>query len=167
VRWEAFSLALTDVEPVYLPPADARAAFERGAVDAWVIWDPFLAAAQATTGARTLIDGQGLVDNHQFFLASQDLATRDTGLIRAILEELDAADRWAAGNQAEVARLFGPRVGIPAPVLEVALARIGYGVAPVTPDVLAKQQRIADTFHKIGLLPKPIDVSEAAWRPGA
>ena len=95
------------------------------------------------------------------------MATRDTGLIRAILEELDAADRWAAGNQAEVARLFGPRVGIPAPVLEVALARIGYGVAPVTPDVLAKQQRIADTFHKIGLLPKPIDVSEAAWRPGA
>ena len=34
---EAFSLALTDVEPVYLPPADARAAFERGAVDARVI----------------------------------------------------------------------------------------------------------------------------------
>ena len=40
-------LAYGDIEPVYLPPADARAAFERGAVDAWAIWDPFLAAAQA------------------------------------------------------------------------------------------------------------------------
>lgn len=164
---EASGLQLSDVQPVYLPPADARAAFERGAVDAWVIWDPFLAAAQAATGARTLIDGHGLVDNHQFFLASQDLATREPALIRLILEELDAADRWAAGNQAEVARLFGPRVGIPAPVLEVALARIGYGIAPVGPDVLAKQQRIADTFHRIGLLPKPIRVDEAAWRPAA
>ena len=50
---EAAGVAWGDVEPVYLPPADARAAFERGAVDAWVIWDPFLAAAEAATGART------------------------------------------------------------------------------------------------------------------
>ena len=48
---EAAGVAYTDIETVYLPPADARAAFERGAVDAWVIWDPFLAAAQAATGA--------------------------------------------------------------------------------------------------------------------
>jgi sulfonate transport system substrate-binding protein len=164
---EASSLTLADIEPVYLPPADARAAFERGAVDAWVIWDPFLAAAQAATGARTLTDGKGLVDNHQFFLASQDLVARDSGLVRTIIEELDSADRWAQGSQAEVARLIGPRVGIPAPILEVALARVSYGVAPVTADVLAKQQRIADAFHKIGLIPKAIDVGEAAWRPGA
>ncbi len=164
---EASSLTLADIEPVYLPPADARAAFERGAVDAWVIWDPFLAAAQAATGARTLVDGKGLVDNHQFFLASQDLVARDSGLIRSIIEELDSADRWAQASQAEVARLIGPRVGIPAPILEVALARVSYGVAPVTADVLAKQQLIADAFHKIGLIPKRIDVNEAAWRPGA
>jgi sulfonate transport system substrate-binding protein len=164
---EASSLTLADIEPAYMPPADARAAFERGAVDAWVIWDPFLAAAQAATGARTLADGKGLVDNHQFFLASQDLVARDSSLVRTIIEELDSADRWAQGSQAEVARLIGPRVGIPAPILEVALARVSYGVAPVTADVLAKQQLIADAFHKIGLIPKRIDVNEAAWRPGA
>ena len=42
---EANNLKLSDIEVVYLPPSDARAAFERGAVDAWVIWDPFFAAA--------------------------------------------------------------------------------------------------------------------------
>ena len=42
---EANNLTLNDIQPVYLPPSDARAAFEKGAVDAWVIWDPFLAAA--------------------------------------------------------------------------------------------------------------------------
>jgi sulfonate transport system substrate-binding protein len=49
-----------EIQPVFLPPADARAAFERGAVDAWVIWDPYQAAAEAATGARTLADGTGL-----------------------------------------------------------------------------------------------------------
>ena len=56
---------------VYLPPADARAAFERGSVDAWVIWDPFLAAAEQQLGARVLKDGQGLVNNLQFYLADR------------------------------------------------------------------------------------------------
>ena len=40
-------LKYADITPVFLPPADARAAFEKGAVDAWAIWDPFLAAAEA------------------------------------------------------------------------------------------------------------------------
>ncbi|CAN5395066.1 hypothetical protein BH09PSE6_BH09PSE6_06940 [soil metagenome] len=37
-------LSIKDIEPAYLAPADARAAFENGSVGAWVIWDPFLAA---------------------------------------------------------------------------------------------------------------------------
>ena len=53
---EANGLQYKDIEPVFLPPADARAAFERGAVDAWVIWDPFLAAAEKQLGARVLAD---------------------------------------------------------------------------------------------------------------
>jgi sulfonate transport system substrate-binding protein len=39
-------LSFKDIEPAYLTPADGRAAFEKGAIDAWVVWDPFLAAAQ-------------------------------------------------------------------------------------------------------------------------
>ena len=55
---EHAGLSYSDVEVAFLPPADARAAFEKGAVDAWVIWEPFLAAAEAATGARQLADGR-------------------------------------------------------------------------------------------------------------
>ena len=50
---EKAGVKYSEIEPVFLAPADARAAFERGAVDAWVIWDPFQAAAEAATGARS------------------------------------------------------------------------------------------------------------------
>ncbi|MFG6459405.1 ABC transporter substrate-binding protein [Roseateles sp. BYS96W] len=33
-------LSWADIQPVYLAPAEARAAFERGAVDVWAVWDP-------------------------------------------------------------------------------------------------------------------------------
>lgn len=161
---EKAGLAFDDIEPVYLPPADARAAFERGAVDAWVIWDPFLAAAQAATGARTLADGEGLVNNHQFYLASQAFAAAEPALVQVLLDDLAETGRWAEANPEEVAALFGPRMGIPPAVLEVALARMGYGVRPLDERVVAEQQEIADTFHRIGLLPKPITVRDVVWK---
>ena len=56
---EQAGLGFRDIDPAYLSPADGRAAFERGAIDAWVVWDPFLSAARAQSGARILRDGEG------------------------------------------------------------------------------------------------------------
>jgi NMT1-like family protein len=56
---EKAGLKYTDVEVVYLPPADGREAFEKGAIDAWVIWEPYRTAAEMSSGARTLADGSG------------------------------------------------------------------------------------------------------------
>jgi sulfonate transport system substrate-binding protein len=164
---EANGLRLADVESVFLAPADARAAFEAGKVDAWVIWDPFQAAAEAATGARKLVDGTGLVQNYQYYLATRDYAAKQPQIIKALLAEIDTADRWAADHQAEVAKLLSPDVGLPVSILSVSLARLAYGVKPMTPEIFAYQQQIADTFHKAGLLPKPITVGEAAWDQGS
>jgi sulfonate transport system substrate-binding protein len=164
---ENAGLSVKDIQPVYLAPADARAAFEQGSVDAWVIWDPFLAAASAATGARTLSDGEKLVSNHQFFLAERGFATVNPKLIDTIIQQLVAIDAWAKADPKGAAAILSPKVGIPADVLEVALARQGYGVAPLTPEVVAEQQKIADTFHQLGLLPKPIAVSDPVIKLGS
>jgi sulfonate transport system substrate-binding protein len=55
-------------------------------------------------------------------------------------------------------------LGIDATVLEVAEKRRKYGVLPLTNDVIAKQQEIADTFYKINLIPKEIKVKEIVWQ---
>ena len=152
-----------DISPVYLAPADARAAFERGNVDAWVIWDPFLAAAQAATEARVLADGTGLATNRQFYLASRQLTETRPDLIQAITQEIVKTDAWAQDHLHDVAELLSPKTGLPVPVLEQSLARLGYGVTPVDEPVLQSQQQIADTFFQLGLIPKPIAVHDAAW----
>jgi len=58
---EKAGLKYSDIHPIYLPPVEARAAFDSGNVDAWVIWDPFLTVARVATKARTLVDSGGLV----------------------------------------------------------------------------------------------------------
>jgi sulfonate transport system substrate-binding protein len=164
---EEAGVSVKGIEPVYLPPADARAAFEQGSVDAWVIWDPFLAAASAATGARTLRDGEKLVANHQFFLAERSYAGANPKVIDIVLQQLVAIDAWAKSDPGAAAAALSPKVGIPAAVLAVALGRQGYGVAPLTPEVVAAQQKIADTFHGLGLLPKPIKVGDAVIKLGS
>jgi sulfonate transport system substrate-binding protein len=156
-----------DITPAYLAPADARAAFERGAVDAWVIWDPYQAAAEIATGARTLADGTGLAPNYQFYFASQKFAEADPQVVDAIVAAIADIDAWASGREAAVAEELSAAIGIPAPILEVALKRQSYGIKPLGDDVVAAQQRVADAFYGLGLLPKPIVVSNAVRKPGS
>ncbi len=158
---EKQGLAYGDIQVVYLPPADARAAFERGAVDAWVIWDPFLAAAQRQIGARVLADGQGVVANHQFYLAARAYADRQPQVIQAIVEELAKLDRWSEGNLRDVAQVLAPQIGLDVATTELAASRFAYGIRPITPAIAAEQQKIADVFHALKLIPKPIRISDA------
>lgn len=164
---ESAGLAYADVQPIFLAPADARAAFERGSVDAWAIWDPFQAAAEAATGARTLANGAGLVSNHQFYLADRAFADRHAGALDAVLAGIAEIDAWAKDNTDAVAAELAPSVGIPAPILSVALKRQTFGIQPLSAAVIAEQQRIADTFHGLDLLPRPINVADAVRRPGS
>ena len=150
-----------DVQTIYLPPADARAAFERGSVDAWAIWDPFLAAAEKQLGARVLADGKGLVANHQFYLASRPYAEKHPEIVRAILEELAKVDEWGARNQKDVAAILAAQTGLDADVVALAASRYAYGVKPISATVLEQQQKVADAFTGLKLIPKAIVVKDA------
>jgi sulfonate transport system substrate-binding protein len=162
---EKAGLQYKDIEVVFLPPADARAAFERGSVDAWAIWDPFLAAAEKQLGARVLADGSGIVANHQFYLASRGYAQKNPEIVATIIEELAKVDAWGLQNPKEVAAILAAQTGLEVPVVELAASRYAYGVQPVTPQVIEQQQKVADTFASLKLIPKPIAVKDALLKP--
>ncbi|MGU3540454.1 sulfonate ABC transporter substrate-binding protein [Methylobacterium sp. A54F] len=153
------------VKLAFLGPADAGAAFARGAVDAWAIWDPYLASAERSTGARTLATGEGLAPNRQFYLSTRSATEAHREAITAALAAIGEIDDWARSNPDPVAAELAPSVGIPAPILAVALRRLAYGLTPIGPETAADQQRVADAFHALGLLPKPLVVAEAVWSP--
>lgn len=163
---EKNGLKYSDVQPVFLPPADARAAFERGAVDAWVIWDPFLAAAEKQIGARILADGKGVVNNYAYYLAERSYVEKRPEVIEALFADLVAQGKWLKANIKQAAAIIAPLQGLDADIVEVNLRRYQYGVVPVSDAVLAEQQKVADAFFDLKLIPKAIVVREAAWNPG-
>jgi sulfonate transport system substrate-binding protein len=162
---KAAGLTPADIEPVYLTPADARAAFEQGAVDAWVIWDPFYAAGQAATGARVLTDATGLAPNRQFFLAARDFAQAQPSVLKVLIDEIYGTDKWAESHKDETVAMLAPSLKLSEAVLRTAIGRLGYGVGPMTAEAIADQQRIADTFFALKLIPVPVTIRDALWSP--
>ena len=161
---EKSALQWSDITPIYLTPADARAAFERKSVDAWAIWDPFYSATQLSIQARALATGRGLSSNHSFYLASLPLATQHPATIAALLEELTRADQFAQNSRPQAIKLIADFSGLDAGVVSLFLQRRPPSpVAPLSAAAQADQQKVADAFFKLGLIPKAVQVADLVW----
>jgi len=159
-------LQWSDIAPMYLPPSDARAAFEKGAVDAWVVWDPYYAATELDIKPRVLATGAGLSSNNSFYLASKPFVERHAGAVQALLDELTRADAYVQSNRKEAAQLIADFSGLSLATVHLFISRRPPSpVAPLSPALVADQQRVADAFEQQGLIPRRIKVADIVWSP--
>jgi len=163
---EKAKLQWSEFTPVYLAPADARAAFEKGAVDAWAIWDPYYAASELDLKLRSLTSGSGLSNNNSFYLASRTFAQRHPDAVVALLAELTRADAYVQSNRKESAQLIADFSGLSLATVHLFISRRPNApTTPLTSAVVADQQRVADAFARLGLIPKPVIVADIVWHP--
>lgn len=159
---EEAGLGYGDIEPVYVGNAgDARAAFQSGKVDAVGLWDPFLAGAELTDSPKVLRDGTGLSNNRTFYFATADYLAAEAETVRTVFTQLRIMEAWAQEHPDEVAGLLAPQLGVPVPVLRLATGRRQYGVTPIDDGIVAEQQRMAEVFLALQLIPRPIKVADA------
>jgi sulfonate transport system substrate-binding protein len=162
---EKAGLTWSDIQPIYLAPADARAAFERKSVDAWAIWDPFYAATELAIKPRVLATGRDLSSNNSFYLASKPFVTQHEPTLLVLLQELTRADGIAQNNRKEAIKLISDFSGLDAGVVSLFIQRRPASpVGPLNAATIADQQRVADAFFKLGLIPKPVKVADIVWR---
>lgn len=154
-------LAWSDIQPIYLPPAEARAAFERGSVDAWAVWDPYYAAAEISGELRALATSRGLSSNNTFYLASRALS-RDAALLRTVFQALTDTDARVQADRRDAVQRYADFAGLPAATVQRMLERRGAApVGALTPELVREQQQVADAFAELGLIPRPIRVADA------
>jgi len=114
---------------------------------------------------RVLLDGTGLVSNHQFYVSRADFAASHPDLITVLLDELRRITRSAVSNPSRTAHCVSRETGIDTCSLEIAIGRLTHGAQPLNLGVIREQQKIADRFYALGLIPRAITVREAVWVP--
>ncbi len=153
-------LSYKDIEPIYLAPADAAAAFASGRVDAWAVWDPYYALAQKRHDARALVTTNDGLASHSFYLANKTFATKSPAVLQAALDGLRDVTAWAAQNRDKLAALTAEVTGVEFEAQKIATDRYPIAFNPITETAVKQQQEIADTFLELGLIPKKITVSD-------
>lgn len=153
-------LGFADIRPAYLQAPEGAAAFEKGSIDAWSIWDPFLAFAEAKRPVRMLADGSGLTSYHRYYLVNDAFVAEHPQIVAAVYEALIEAGRWVKAEPEAAAALLAPLWGdVPPAVVAAANARRTYVVEPVAREQLGEQQDIADVFLDAKLIPRRIDAT--------
>lgn len=159
---ESVGLTADDVEWVY--PEDAaqgRALFETGQIDALASYDPFFASAEVETDSITLANGDfDSYPNRTFYYTTTKFAENYPDLVEFILEKVNESDEWANNNKEEVIDLMSDALGIKRDVISVQLNRRTFGATEITPEIIEKQQKQADKYLELGLIPKQIKVEE-------
>jgi sulfonate transport system substrate-binding protein len=143
---EKAGLSYKDIKPVYLVPGDARAAFQSGDIDAWVIWDPFLAEVETNAKAREVQNAEGLVPHYTFFLASRKFADTYPQTAEKLVTELKATSDWANQHHDETAEILSKSTGLAKNIWAKALARMPYDAQRMTPAVF-KLMSVARPGH--------------------
>src|SRR3982074_1671145 len=162
---EKAGLTYADITPVYLTPPDAGPAFANGSIDAWSIWDPYFAIGETRQQGRILVNASEITKTNSFYIANRDFAKNHGPVLQQIIDVTTSAARWAESHRDDVATSLSAVTGIPLDIQTVAANRSSFAVGPITDDIVATQQGVADRFFKLGLIPRPVAVRDAVWKP--
>jgi sulfonate transport system substrate-binding protein len=161
---EKAGLTYGDITPVYLAPPDAGPAFASGSIDAWAIWDPYFAIGETRQNGRILVKADEVAKANSFYIAKRDFATSHGPILQQIIDVTASTARWAEAHRDGVARSLSAVTGIPLDIQTIAANRSSFAVGPITEDVIATQQGVADRFFKLGLIPRQVAVRDIVWR---
>jgi sulfonate transport system substrate-binding protein len=161
---EKAGLTYADITPVYLTPPDAGPAFANGSIDAWSIWDPYFAIGETKQNGRILVNASEITKSNSFYIANRDFARNHGPILQQIVDVTASTAKWAEAHRDEVAKSLSAITGIPLDIQTVAANRSSFAVGPITEDIIATQQGVADRFFKLGLIPRAIAVRDIVWR---
>jgi sulfonate transport system substrate-binding protein len=150
-------LTTSDVKLVFLQPADALSAFTQHQADAWAIWDPYTAQAEAQLPVRSIAQAKGVTNGYWFGVASdQALADpkRNTAL-QDLLVRFEKAVRWAQDHPQQWADSYAAAVGLDPKVAAVVQGRSLRLPTELDDDIVASEQKLADLFAASGQIASP------------
>jgi sulfonate transport system substrate-binding protein len=161
---EKAGLTYNDITPIYLTPPDAGPAFANGSIDAWSIWDPYFTIGETKQGGRVLVNADEITKTNSFYIANRDFAKNNAPILQQIIDVTVSTAAWAEAHRDEVAKSLSAVTGIALDIQTIAANRSSFAVGPITEDIIATQQGVADRFFRLGLIPRAVAVRDIVWR---
>ncbi|PXA90350.1 aliphatic sulfonate ABC transporter substrate-binding protein [Caulobacter sp. D4A] len=154
-------LSWSDIQPVALSPQDGLAAFQSGALDAWVIYGVIVYQAREA-GARVLRTALGILSGNYLITAAKE-ALDDPLRLQAIGDYVSRYKKvfdWINADGERWARVREQATGVKAAYYaqEFKERSSPYILEPISEAAIASEQAVADTFAAAKIIPGAVDV---------
>lgn len=148
-----------DITISYAPFSDGLTAFQTGAVEVLVSNDPYLIVAEQA-GGRVLRNGEG-INSGLGLIAASEAALADPAkraVIDDVLQRLSKAGDWVLQHPDDYAAYLAKDTGLDPKIARLVVERGSVHVQPISDEVIATEQKVADGLVARGLWPQPVDV---------
>lgn len=157
---ERANILADKVRVTFLPPGDAKAAFDSGAIDAWATWTPYTNVA-IKEGARAVVDARDYGLPLYIDIAHADSIEPKRALLADFLKREAKAVAWARGHPEAFAQVLAKETGLPLDIARASFERSNRISQPIDGRIIAHEQAITTRFERAGLVPRERSVSQA------
>lgn len=147
------------VEFVKLMPIDAAAAFPRGSVDAFPVWEPYISQQVVFSQAKPIITARGLMPGLSSIAANAESIEPKRAAIADFLGRLKKARAWVEANKETYADLWAKKANLDQNVSRHWIGQANMTVGPVDEQAARDYQETADFLVETGALAKKFDTS--------
>lgn len=148
------------VRVTFMPPGDAKAAFDSGAIDAWAIWTPYTNVA-IKEGARAVVDAKDYGLPLYIDIANAGSIAPKHAILADFLAREAKAVAWARANPEKFAKVLAQETGLPIDIARASFDRNNRVSQPIDAKMIAHEQAIVGRFQRAGLLDGNRDVRAA------
>jgi len=149
-----------EIRVTFLPPGDAKAAFDSGSIDAWATWTPYTNVA-IKEGARAVVDAKDYGLPIYIDIANADSIAPKRALLADFLQREAKAVAWARAHPDQFAHVLAKETGLPLDIARASFDRNNRVAQPIDAKIIAHEQAITARFQRAGLTDGKRDVAQA------
>jgi sulfonate transport system substrate-binding protein len=149
----------SDIQLVFLAPADAKVAYSRGSVDAWSTWEPYVSQEEVLFQSRRVLTAEGLSAGLSLQVATPTAIKDKRPELEDYLQRLTRARAWALSNAESYAQTWGKLMNVPPSVPLHWQQRANIRIAPIDDSVVADEQKTIDLYLRNGLIKQKLDAA--------
>jgi sulfonate transport system substrate-binding protein len=153
-----------EVTFVFLSPADARLALGRDGLEAWAVWDPYVALSEVEGGYRALFNGRRLVTSNSFVIATDSALASKRPIVADYVRRLEKAMRWQDVHGADYAEILSKLTRLPVPAALKLVSRGLRKPAPMDDVVDGNLRLINEVYAEVKMMPAGLDLSKSLDR---
>ena len=138
-------MSSTDVSLVYMPPAEAKVAFESGQIDAWAVWAPWVEQQQVSGKGRPLVGSEALINN--IMVLPEPLIRDHKDVAQSVVSVIQRAKVWMLSHPDEAEGIVAQELGLDVAVVKKAWPKFNWSAQlddVIISDLQAKATFLAD-----------------------